>query len=150
MVVLDVASLRGRLRRFVIAEKSMAPTLDAGDFVVAARLDGLPARGDVVVYPDPLAPEMDLVKRVVGLPGETIVIENGQVHVDGAVLAEPWADGPTMPDGRWALQADEVFTLGDARAISTHDSRASGPVALSDVSWRVALRYWPLAAAGRI
>jgi signal peptidase I len=150
IVAVAAALVRGRLRRYAIAEKSMVPSLDAGDFVLAIRSRRVPERGDVVVYPSPIAEGMDLVKRVIGLPGETLTIANGQVHVDGAVLAEPWADGPTMPDGRWLIGDDQVFPLGDARAISIHDGRRTGPVDVSEIPWRVVLRYWPLSAAGRL
>jgi len=127
----------------------MQPALDPGDYVIAVRLQKL-ARGTVVVYPHPDSPGFDMVKRVVGLPNETVVIGNGQVHVDGRVLAEPWADGPTHPDGRWELGTADLFVLGDARSVSAGDSRSIGPVPRSDARWRVAWRYWPPGRAGRI
>ncbi len=145
------AALRGRLRRYAIAEGSMSPTLEHGDWTVARRLSSPPRRGAVVVFPHPHGPDdMELVKRVVGLPGERIAIANGQVHVDDSVLAEPWADGPTLPDGEWTLGPDEVFVLGDARSSPSVDSRAFGPVDVRTVSWQVGARYWPLQSAGRI
>ena len=103
-----------------------------------------------MVIPDPLDPNRDLVKRVVGLSRERVTITNGQVHIDGRVLAEPWADGPTLPDGEWKLGTNEVFVLGDARARSTADSRLFGPIPASHAGWRIAARYWPLRALGRI
>jgi signal peptidase I len=143
------AALRGRLRRYEIVERSMAPALEPGDYVVAVPA-GTPARGQIVVLPHPAIARFELVKRIVGLPGEAIVIRNGQVHVDGAVLAERWADGPTRPDGEWRLAADEVFLLGDNRSFSAADSRTLGPIPTGSLAWRVAARYWPLRSAGRI
>ena len=127
----------------------MRPALDPGDYVIGVRRRDV-ERGAVVVYPHPEVAGFDMVKRVVGLPTERIEIANGQVHVDGAVLAEPWADGPTRPDGLWALASDELFLLGDARSASAGDSRSIGPVPVGQVEWRIAWRYWPPAGIGRV
>jgi signal peptidase I len=94
----------GRLRRYELAEESMAPTLLPGDYVVAQSRRDPPQRGDILICNHPHQSGLELVKRVVGLPGEEIVIANGQIHANAAVLAEPWADGPTLPDGRLASQ----------------------------------------------
>ena len=145
---LMVAGLRGRVTRYAIAEESMAPALRAGEYVIAERWSGPPRRGDVVIFPH--ASGLDLVKRVVGLPGEEVAISRGQVHVDGTPLAEPWADGPTYPDGAWTLGAGEVFVLGDHRPASADDSRAIGPVPLAALRWRLRVRYWPPTKAGRV
>jgi signal peptidase I len=91
-----------------------------------------------------------LVKRIVGLGGETVEIANGQVHVNGRPLAEPWADGPTLSSGEWSIGRDEVFVLGDNRASGSVDSRSFGPVATQTLQWRVAFRYWPAARFGRV
>lgn len=150
IAVLMITGLRGRLRRYEIAERSMAPTLSEGDWVIARRLTALPRRGAIVVFPHPGAEDMDLVKRVVGLPGEHVAIANGQVHIDGSVLAEPWADGPALPDGEWAVEDGQLFVLGDARSSSSADSRSIGPIAAPDARWQITARYWPPGAMGRI
>ena len=150
MLALALGALRGRLRRYAIAEHSMTPTLSPDDWVLALRLDGIPRRGDVVVVPSPLEPGMELVKRVVGLPGERVSLADGRVHIDDAVLAEPWADGPTPGEGDWLLEEGEVFLLGDARSRSTADSRTLGPIPAASAGWRIAARYWPPGAMGRI
>ncbi|MFQ5948229.1 MAG: signal peptidase I [Acidimicrobiia bacterium] len=142
--------MRRRLTRFEIAEDSMAPVLRAGDFVLTARSRAIPGRGDLVVFPHPHRSDFDLVKRVVGLPGERVDIANAQVHIDGSVLAEPWADGPTLPDGSWELGDEELFLLGDNRAASIDDSRHLGPFPLEGIPWRVVFRYWPLYRVGRL
>ena len=149
MAVLALAGLRGTLRRYVIAEQSMMPTLRDGDWVLAQRSTGPLSRGEIIVFDHPGRPGLTLVKRVVGLPNETITISNAQVHVDGDVLAEPWADGPTRPDGEWALAEDEVFVLSDARTLTLADSRAFGPVHHTAALWRVRFLYWPLPDFGR-
>lgn len=150
LIVLLAAAMRGRLRRYAIAEGSMAPALMPGDWTVARHTSGFPARGAIVVFPSPIETDRELVKRVVGLPGERVTITNGQVHVDGRVLAESWADGPTLPDGEWGLGPDEIFVLGDARARSAADSRLFGPIPASSAEWSVAARYWPVKTAGRV
>lgn len=149
LAALGLAALRGRVRRYEIAEQSMLPALRPGDYVIATPRRVL-ERGDLVIFDYPDRVGFELVKRVVGLPGEVVTIENGQVHVDGGVLAERWADGPTLPAGRWPLRRDEVFVLGDNRAVSSGDSRTVGPIALDTVRWTVVARYWPLPNAGRV
>lgn len=144
LLVLGATAVFGRLRRYAIAESSMAPALAAGDWTLARKVRDVPRRGAIVVFPHPDRPGVELVKRVVGLPGENVVIANGQVHIDGEVLAEPWADGPTRPDGEWSLGAHQVFVLGDARAISAGDSRGLGPIDLRRGAWQIRARYWPL------
>ncbi len=138
----------GLTRRFTIAEASMRPALEPGDWVLATRRRGQPARGDIVVFS--IANDASLVKRVVGLPGERLTVANGQVHIDGATLAEPWAHGPTRPDLEVALDGDSVFLLGDNRGLSSGDSRTIGPVPVADVGWQVRVIYWPSGRAGPV
>ena len=140
---------RRRLRRYQIAELSMAPKLQPGDYVVAVRSDRLPLRGDIVVVAHPDRPDFELVKRVIGLPGEHLAIRGGRVHIDGTPLAESWADAPTTPDLSRRLGQD-VFVLGDRRTDSSADSRTIGPVPLSEASWRIVYRYWPRRRIGWI
>ncbi len=150
LALLGLAAVRGRLRRYEIAERSMAPTLRPGDYVIAQLRKDAVARGEIVIFDHPEIPGYGLVKRVVGLPGEHLILSNGQVHCNDATVAEPWADGPTFPDGGWQLGQDEVFILGDNRAESAADSRTLGPVDLGSVKWRVVARYWPPQSIGRI
>lgn len=143
------AAVTRSLRRYEIAEGSMAPALRSGDYVLAVR-QRRPQRGHVVIFEHPARPEFELVKRIVGIPRDRIAVAAGQVHVGDRPLAEPWADGPTLPDGSWNLGSDEVFVLGDQRAISRDDSRGLGPLSVRRVRWRVLLRYWPLSRVGRV
>ena len=150
VTAVGVVGLRGKLRRYEIVERSMEPNLHQGDYVVAqARGIGL-ARGDVVIVPHPGVGDFILIKRVVGLPGETITLRDGMVHVDGAALAEPWANGPVHPDGEWQLGETQVFVLGDNRSASAADSRTIGPVRAATIEWKVVARYWPLNNMGRL
>ena len=109
-----LVGIAGRsFRRLAIAEHSMEPALSSGDFVVA-RTARWPQRGDIVTFRHPFREEMLLVKRVVGLPGERLTIANGQVHIDGEVLAEGWADGPTRPDA--------IFCANDLMAVGCYEA----------------------------
>lgn len=144
VIALAIGVMKGRIRRYVVEEESMMPTLAPDDFVMTTRLTRRPNRGDIVVAAHPKDPDMDIVKRVIGLPGETIQISGGQVHIDGSVLGEPWADGPTHPDGEWNLGPDEIFVLSDARSLTVADSRTMGPIDGSKVLWKVTAVYWPL------
>ena len=126
----------------------MRPSLSPGDYLVAVATTS-PRRGDIVVFPDPERPDRDLVKRVIGLPGEMVTIDGGQVAVDGAILAEPWADGPTLPDDEWRLPDQTVFVLGDNRRISSGDGRSIGPLRVDNM-FRVVFRYWPLGSLGTL
>ena len=94
-------------------------------------------------------PDRYLVKRAIGLPGEDLSIAGGQVAIDGAVLGEAWADGPTLPDGNWPIPTGSIFTLGDNRRFSSGDGRSSGPVPLAGVR-RAVWRYWPPGSFGRL
>ncbi len=140
--------MRSKLARFAVAESSMQPTLRAGDYVIATPAAEL-ARGDIVIYNDPADTGRDLIKRVIGLPGETVSISRGRVAIDGRQLSEPWRRGPTVPDGVWTNPPGTVFTLGDNRVTSSGDSRASGPVSTIGML-RVFGIYWPPASFGRI
>jgi signal peptidase I len=150
VTLLTAAALRGVLRRFEIREASMAPTLESGDWVVAKRRNGSPARGDIVVFDDPTGTGMSLVKRVIGVPGEHVGIEDGRVTVDGVVLADRWANGVTTPDGQWDVSENDLWVLGDNRLASRSDSRLFGPIPIVSTRWHVVARYWPTARLGMV
>lgn len=128
----------------------MRPALEPGDWVVAQRRRGVPGRGSVVVFTIPDQSGVFLIKRVVGLPGERVTVADGQVHIDGQTLAEPWVSGLTVPDGEDTVPEDAVWVLGDNRALSSADSRTIGPVALDDIGWTALAIYWPSARVSMI
>lgn len=150
-----VRVVRRRYLRVAVAGESMTPALDPEDFLVLRA--GPPragrAFGQVVAVRDP-RPQGDgrlLLKRVIGLPGESLRVGGG-VQVNGRLLEEPWAHGETPHEqhrGINRLQPDEYFLLGDNRGAST-DSRDFGPVRASEVVGTAVFRYWPLGRAGRI
>ena len=150
VALLSAAALRGVLRRFAIREESMQPALLPGDWVVARRRTGALDRGDIVVFNDPNNPGTNLVKRVIGLPGELVGVSDGRVTIDGALLADRWATGMTRPDGEWAVPEGHVWLLGDNRAASASDGRQLGPTPVADTHWVVTARYWPTTRVGAI
>ena len=148
-VLIGFGMWRGRLRRFEVTEESMAPSLRDGDYVIATRLVSTPLRGDVVVFPHPHVPGFLMIKRVIGLPGETVAIDRGRIAANGHVLAEPWANGAVAGLHEWQLDGRHLIVLSDNRSVSTEDSRELGPLPVGDL-WRVSFRYWPPDRIGRI
>jgi signal peptidase I len=103
---------------------------------------GLPQRGDVVIVDRP-GEGTNLIKRVIGLPGDVIEIKSGQVWIDGESINEPWVEnfgGPSVSARK--VPPDFIFILGDNRSLSM-DSRTIGPVPINTVIGRVILIYWP-------
>jgi len=132
--------------RVVVDGPSMRPTLISGEWIVVNRLTyklGSPQRGDVIVFLPPTnAQTDDLIKRVIGLPGETVEIRNGSVWINGKALEESYAAGTTAPDNRWQLGAGQLFVMGDNRQLSL-DSRSFGPIPMREVVGRAWIIYWP-------
>jgi signal peptidase I len=130
---------------------SMEPTLSDEDFVFtddAAYSKSLPQRGDLVILTRENG--LQLIKRVVGLPGEEISISNGQVIINGTPLDEPYAREPIRSDvPSKQIPADHYFVLGDNRNNSS-DSRAFGPVPLENIQGQVWFIYWPMQKLGPI
>ena len=144
------------LRRFVcmlvrVKGRSMQDTLHDGDFMLALRygLFGRIRRFDVVICRYP-GRKGHFVKRVVGLPGERVSMEEGALYVNGEAVAE---DFPLRKSLRGfeerTLGPDEYFVLGDNRPCS-HDSRRIGPIHRSAIVARVCCVFWPLRRCRRI
>ena len=81
-----------------------------------------------------------MVKRVVGMGGEMITIEGGEVLIDGKAGLDQWGTGFSTPDGRWAVPRGKVFVLSDQRPLTRDDSRNFGPVG-TDRMYRMVFRY---------
>ena len=141
------------VQTYFIPSPSMEPTLMIGDRILVDKLSyhlhGV-GRGDIVVFATPpkeLADPAikDLVKRVIGLPGDVISSSGGRVYIDGKPLSEPWLPPGTVTTGitRQKVPPNEYFVMGDNRSDS-QDSRFFGPIPRSLIVGRVVLRIWPL------
>lgn len=132
---------------------SMNPGLENEDrlFIdkVAVRLGDI-HRGDIVVFHYPRDPTKSYIKRVIGLPGDTVSIDHGRVFVNARFLAEPYVpvrfeDDRSLP--QVTLDPGDFFVLGDHRNIAS-DSRDFGPVPRGDIYGKAAFVYWPVDQAG--
>ena len=157
---------------FEVRQNSMVPSIQPYDYVLIEKLTprfGDYQRGDVVVFQPPSGFEQNgipFIKRVIGLPGDTVRLENGSVLVtppNGSTerIAEPYVvktvDGRTAPTvprdqqrtAEWTVPAGEYFVMGDNRTVS-EDSRIFGPISRDSIIGRAWLRYFPLDRIGFI
>jgi signal peptidase I len=141
---------------FYIPSESMVPTLKVGDRVLVNKLSydlHDPRRGDIVVFHAPKSAQTadikDLVKRVVGLPGETIEGKNGRVYINGRLLSEPYlpAGVRSRDFGPVKVPPDSYFMLGDNRQFSK-DSIYFGAIKRDKFIGRVFMRIWPPSRLG--
>jgi len=125
---------------------SMVPTLQNGEYVLVNRLafkNKLPEYGDIIVFVSPQVSDLDLIKRVIGLPGDTIRIYGGEVQVNDQVLDEPYIAAAPIYNGEWRVPAGNLFVLGDNRNDSS-DSHAWGLLPIENVIGKAVLIYWPI------
>jgi signal peptidase I len=162
MAVLFVG-VRGLAQNFRVEGPSMQPTLTSGEFLWVNKaayfewngqyLLGGPQRGDIAVLRSPDSTEdIDLIKRVIGLPGDRVRVQHGEVFINGQPLAEPYirfAASYNYPiDGKDVeVPASEYFVLGDNRA-NSRDSHLGWFVPAENLVGRAWLSYWPPAAWG--
>lgn len=154
-VVIVTLISRFVLTPFRVDQSSMAPTLESGEYLIVDRLTPLfteLSRGDIVVFTPPenwgMGDATPYVKRVIGLPGDTIFIDNGGVVRNGELLDEPYLAPGTSTAARWdilrfTVPEGQIFVMGDHRLVSD-DSRGRGTIPMSAVIGRVAIRYLPL------
>lgn len=140
------------VQNYQVDGPSMTPTLLNRQYILVNKADyyvHAPQRGDVIVFRYPRDPSRDFVKRVIGVPGDTVTINNvGVVSVNGVRLSEPYTNNLLNYYGseRWTLQANQYFVLGDNRGDSS-DSRDWGPVPVSDIIGKAEFVYWPISVA---
>lgn len=131
---------------YAVSGACMQPYLYTGQRVLAYKMayeiTG-PRRGDIVIFRYPRDPSQTFVKRVIGLPGDTIAITQGQVLIDGQRLREPYRIKPAHGDmpARF-VPHDSYFVMGDNRDYSD-DSRFWGDLPRADIVGRAAVCYWP-------
>ncbi len=138
--------------RIKIDGSSMEPNLHHGEFVIVSKINyriGEPERGDVVVFDFPRNITQEYIKRIVGLPGEQIRIEDGNVYVNGLLLTEPYLMKDPHYEGDWVVPENALFVLGDNRNNSS-DSHNWGMVPMENVIGEALLVYWPPSEWGLI
>jgi signal peptidase I len=140
LVAAGLAARRARLEPMLVSGGSMRPTLTPGQRIAVAPLLRPPVRGDLVVV---ARADREVVKRVVGLPGERLRLHPGGLEVDGQPVPEPYLAGPPAAGTlELELGSAEYLVLGDHRAAST-DGRDFGPVGADALLGRVRFAYWP-------
>ncbi len=133
---------------------SMDPTFHDGQYILTDKISyrfNLPQRGDVVVFKAPMNPDFDYIKRIIGLPGDTITIQEGQVVINEQPLSDEYIQSDTVllpgqyirEGEQMTVGSDEFFVLGDNRSHSA-DSRQWGMVPKKDIIGKVFFRYWPV------
>lgn len=178
LILLVFVIVRSLVQNFKIEGSSMEPSLHSGQYILVNKLVyfnfdlnapmrllpgldeesrvvyplGLPERGDVVVFEYPKDPDKDFIKRVIGLPGETVAIRDGKVYVNNELLDEPYLNGaPTYCSATSEVNcdtapvvvpADAIFVMGDNRSNSS-DSREWGPLKLDRVIGQAWVLYYP-------
>lgn len=124
---------------------SMEPTLHNGEFIIINKLAyklGQPQIGDVIVFNYPRDPQQEYIKRVIGLPGDEVIISGGVVYVNGIALDEPYIATPPSYHSNWKVPEGSLFVLGDNRNNSS-DSHSWGTLPLTDVIGKALVVYWP-------
>lgn len=135
------------LARVIVENISMEPTLYPGNFVLVNRMaykwGGQTHVGDIVIFHNPNDLSVDYIKRIVGTPGDTVRISNGEVVVNGIALNEPYVAAPPNYSGEWTVPPDSIFVLGDNRN-NSEDSHVWGFVPMTDVIGKALVVYWPM------
>jgi signal peptidase I len=157
LTLLLFMTIRLTVQNFNVDGPSMQPTLHTSELILVNRAEYLlhdPRRGDIVVFNAPPEPSTDYVKRIIGIPGDTVQIgTDGAVYVNGTRIREPYVTYPGNPcwdsvghpdeyPKTWKLQPRQYFVLGDNRGDSS-DSRCWGVVKRDLILGKAALVYWP-------
>lgn len=141
---------------FVVSGNSMFPTFKNGEYLIvneATKYVGEYYRGDVVIIQYPNDPSKYFIKRIIGLPGETVTVSNGVVSITSAsqqspyILNEPYVKNIKEDNSIRTLSNEEYFVMGDNRAQSS-DSRVWGPVPSALMDGKAFLRLFPPSAIG--
>lgn len=139
---------------------SMEPTFHNGNYIFTSKVTyklRQPVRGDVVVFHAPRNPDLEYIKRVIGLPGDTVLIENQKVYVNGQEIQESYISDVTtlgivgfMEEGKPIVVPEgHYFVMGDNRPRSS-DSREFGPIPYENIIGQVIYRYFPFNEMGTV
>jgi len=146
-VMLNISTVRVRQNGY-----SMGTTLPNASYILADRLayeQKDPQRGDIIIFSFPLDPKEDLIKRVIGLPGETITVQDGIVTINDTVLEETYITEPPSYNGTWVVPEGHLFVLGDNRNDS-RDSHQWGFLPQENIIAKSVWIYYPFDHFGKI
>ncbi len=133
------------IARVRVENISMLPTLQPGEFILvnklAYKLSDIRG-GDIVIFHFPQDPREDYIKRVIGVPGDVISVQETKVFVNNRQLTEPYISAPPQYTGTWTVPEGKLFVLGDNRNQSS-DSHSWGFVPLENVVGKALVVYWP-------
>lgn len=147
------------IRPTLVKGSSMYPTLNEYDYLIINKIPYMlhePEQGDIVVFKShlttPDGKEKDLIKRVIGVPGDRIQISNGHVFVNGKDLKEPYINGNYTPmDIDLVVHDNRIFVMGDNRpnSLDSRDERV-GPVEINKIRGKVLVRLYPFSKIGKV
>ena len=142
VLYLGINAISARVR---VDGTSMVPTLQNGEYVLVSKLSyrlGDPQHGDIIVFKYPGQPPQDLIKRIIGLPGDMVQVNGLVVSVNGQALTEPYIAASPIYQGQWQVPEGFLFVLGDNRNDSS-DSHSWGLLPKENVIGKAILIYWP-------
>ncbi len=146
------------MRPHKIKGASMHPNFPDSEYLLTEKVDYYlhePVRGDVIVFKPPVSEDDEFIKRIIGLPGESVRVSGGRVYINDKILKESYlkpevftGDGTFLPEGEgFTVPEGQYFVMGDNRPHSS-DSRAWGPISKKSISGRAWLIYWPPGSTG--
>jgi signal peptidase I len=146
IILFVFAGVQFTMQSFRVEGWSMQPSFQDGEYIIVNKLTyrfSSPKRGDVIVFQNPEEPRRLYIKRIVGLPGETVEIRDGEISIDGRALEESPAFAEIRSeDYLLTVAEDEYFVVGDNR-IATSGSHTFGPVPRQNIVGKTWLSYWP-------
>jgi len=139
------------LQNSIVDGSSMEPNLMNADRLLVSKVSYVfsePNRGDIVIFPSPYGDGREFIKRIIGLPGDTVQIVSGQVIINGTPLDEPYlVNRDTRSYPRSIIPTGEYFVLGDNRPVSL-DSRQGWTIKRADINGKAWLVFWPFKSFG--
>ncbi|RVU55393.1 signal peptidase I [Anaerosphaera multitolerans] len=140
----------------IVVGESMSPTLSENDRLISLKFPlyySNPSKGDIVILDSPEEDNKEYIKRVIGVPGDVIEIDNGNVYINGQLYDEDYIKEGVLTEiyseNSWTLSSDEYFVMGDNRLPGKSlDSRFFGPIKRDTIRGIANFRYWPISKLG--
>lgn len=146
IILVVFAAVQFTMQTFRVEGKSMLPSFSDGEYIVVNKLTyrfSSPQRGDVVVFHNPQMPERLYIKRIVGLPGDTVEIRGGDIYINGSLLEEtPDFAAILYENYSVTVPEDRYFVIGDNR-VATSGSHTFGLVPRRSIIGKTWISYWP-------